>query len=132
VLAVSRFCVSIAITLAVAQASATTCVADREFTVRQVCGVVSDKAGVRIPDVPVEVLNARSSVIQSVHTDANGGFRFESIPDGKYILRVNLNGFATAWQPFVVHGSKRSSSCRKPLRVRLELAGYCSGIQHGK
>jgi hypothetical protein len=70
---------------------ATNCIANREFKVRQVCGRVTDKAGATIPDVRVELLDANSSVIQRVQTDAKGELVFASVSNGKYILRIEFD-----------------------------------------
>jgi carboxypeptidase family protein len=123
-----RLTLVIATILSVASASATTCIANREFKLRQVCGVVTDKSGASISKVNVKLLDANSAVISNAETNANGEFVITNVRDGNYILRVKFDGFATAWQRFRVHHSKRDKMCGRPIRVRLELAGHCSVV----
>jgi len=134
VLAMWRFCLFLTGTFVLlgTPSWATTCVANREFKVRQVCGVVTYKGSETIPDVNVELLDSNSSVLQSAPTDANGQFVFASVKDGKYILRIKFDGFAIAWQPFRVARSKNGQACRIPMHVTLELAGSCSSVNLSK
>ena len=109
-------------------AAATTCVAERVFKVAHVCGTVLDSTGVPIPKVEVELLDMHSAVLQRTLTDDSGRFRFPDVTKGKYVVRVKYSGFADAWQPFIVTKKSAGAPCKKPMQVRLDVAGRCSSI----
>lgn len=57
----------------------------------QIQGTVTDDSGAALPGVTVEVVNARGQRFTAV-TDANGGYRFPSLPPGTYTIRATLAG----------------------------------------
>jgi hypothetical protein len=55
-------------------------------------GVVRDASGAVLPGSTVEA-KSPTGVVQSSTADANGGFRFPSLPPGKYSVTASLSGF---------------------------------------
>ena len=108
--------------------SATTCVANKIFKVRHVCGRVVDPTGAPIPSVEVELLDTNSRVLRKAVTSESGAFDVQNVPSGQYVIRVQFAGFATAWQPFVLTENKPNARCNKPMEVHLALAGRCSSV----
>jgi len=70
--------------------SATTCVANKKFKVKQVCGRVTDLSGVPIPKVPIELQDEKSVPVREAITDDDGVFTMSDTPKGEYILRVQI------------------------------------------
>lgn len=112
--------------------NATTCVANKIFKVRHICGRVLDPTGVPIPSVEVELLDSNSSVLGKAITSETGTFGMPNVSAGQYVIRVQFDGFATAWQPFVLTESKANARCDKPMEVHLELLGRCSSVSKSK
>jgi Carboxypeptidase regulatory-like domain len=81
---------------------ATTCIADKIFKVKQVCGRVVDPMDTPIPGVEVELLDSDSNLLQKAHTNESGIFNIQNVLPGQYVIRVQFVGFARAWQPFVL------------------------------
>ena len=107
---------------------ATTCVANKIFKVKQVCGRVVDPTDAAIPGVEVELLDSHSNILQKALTNESGTFDMRNVLPGQYVIRMQFAGFATAWQPFVLTKSKPNVGCNKPMQVRLEVAGRCSSV----
>lgn len=107
---------------------ATTCVANSTFRVTHVCGTVVDPTDTPIPGVEVELLDAQSDVLQKALTNKSGAFDMEHLLPGQYAIRIQFDGFATAWQPFVLTKNKPKASCNKPIKVQLALMGRCSSV----
>ena len=61
-------------------------------------GVVRDQTGAILRGAAVEIVSESGERIAATTTDANGEFRFESIPAGSYQLQVRSEGF----QPFTI------------------------------
>lgn len=74
-----------------------------------VTGIVKDVAGDPMIEATVKLLAAKdSSFVKGVTTKTNGGFAFNGINRGKYILSVSYIGYETAYQDFAVEsGNKR-------------------------
>ena len=107
---------------------ATTCVANKKFTVKKACGTVTDPTGVPIPKVDVELLDKQSVVLQQTLTDEDGDFNVPNVAKGEYVLRVKSPYFVSAWQPIIVTKNSANSRCGRPIKVRLEVAGRCSSV----
>ena len=58
-------------------------------------GVVKDTSGAVLPGATVEA-KSPTGVVQSATADASGGFRFPSLPPGKYVVSASLSGFKPA------------------------------------
>lgn len=110
---------------------ATTCVSNKKFKVKAVCGIVTDPTGVPIPDVDVELEDVQSVVLQHVGTGEDGRFDMPNVRKGEYSVRVKSKYFVQAWQSFVLTKSNAKGRCR-PMLVRLELAGRCSFVSKPK
>jgi hypothetical protein len=113
-------------------AVATTCVANKIFKIKRVCGRVVDPTDAPIPGVEVELLDSHSNVLQKALTNESGTFRMQNVLPGQYVIRVQFAGFASAWQPFVLTKNKPNAPCNKPMQVHLELAGRCSSVNKPK
>ena len=109
---------------------ATTCVAPGTLSVRQVCGVVVAMDNTPIAQAEVELLDAHSDVLQRLHTNQDGTFKFAGVAKGQYILRVKCPGFAWAVQPLFLSNRNPQNHCKKPMRVRLR-PGSCSSVSLG-
>ena len=110
---------------------ATTCVSNKKFKVKAVCGVVTDPTGVAIPDVDVILEDVQSVALRQVRTDEHGFFNMPNVGKGEYVLQVKSKYLVQAWQPFVVTKSNAKGRCT-PMSVRLELAGRCSWVSKSK
>jgi hypothetical protein len=90
---------------------ATTCVANEEFSVKAVCGEVTDTNGSPIPNADVELLDSHSFVLYRVPSNGGGHFNMPMVAKGEYVLRIKSAYFITAWQPIAV--IKNNASCGK-------------------
>jgi hypothetical protein len=86
-------------------------------------GVVQDQTGAVLPAATVELVNAAGAVVQTVHTDAAGVFRFERVAPGGYELRAGYEGFKPATARLRV-GARAPS----PQRLVLDLASVTQEI----
>jgi hypothetical protein len=62
----------------------------------QIEGTITDPAGAVVPNVRVDIVNNSTSYKRSGTTDANGFFRFSSVPLGVYTLTTEVAGFGAA------------------------------------
>lgn len=111
---------------------ATTCVANKIFKVKRVCGRVVDPTGVPIPRVEVELLDSHSNILRKALTNDSGSFDLQDVLPNRYVIRVQFAGFATAWQPFVLTKNEPDAKANKPMQVHLALAGSCSSVNKPK
>ena len=109
-------------------ASARICVAETEFAVNNVSGVVLDEYGRAIVSAVVEVQKTKAPTTGRTLTDRDGNFALRGVSSGKYVIRVHAEGFVDAQQPIVVKRSNRASGIEKTLRVVLTLGTGCSSI----
>jgi hypothetical protein len=70
-----------------------------------ITGQVTDPSGALIAGASARLTNAVTGYDQSVIADANGAFRFTSVPLNKYHLVVTAAGFSTAERDVDVRGS---------------------------
>ena len=109
----------------------TSCIQNKPFKVKKVCGVVVAPEGTPMSHVRVELVDPRTELpdfVQAVETDNEGAFILSNVKPGEYGLRVRLSGFATASQNIAVTAHDRSSRCKRPIRVHMQVAGRCSSI----
>src|SRR6476620_11476413 len=59
-------------------------------------GSVSDENGARVPSAKIVVTNTGTGIEQNVMTDKGGGFVFPFLAPGRYEIKVQRHGFATA------------------------------------
>src|ERR1700730_14715033 len=67
---------------------------DRAQSSGTIEGTVKDASGAAIPNATIEIHNPVSQFERSTTTDADGKFRFTSVPFNPYHLVVTANGFA--------------------------------------
>lgn len=82
-----------------------------------VTGIVKDGQGAVVADASLSLLDAGQAIVGSGRSDAQGRFRFESVPTGRYVLRVNSPGFAESRMALDV----RPGGVLQDLQVKLEL-----------
>jgi iron complex outermembrane recepter protein len=70
-----------------------------------VSGIVRDPAGATISGATVKLSSQKAAAFAaSTTTDANGVFRFNDVPEGKYLLSIAAAGFAERTQALVIAG----------------------------
>ena len=92
-----------------------------------VTGVVVDPTGGVLPNAPVELKNTAGVLVESTRTDNVGAFRIESVPPGRYDVRVTFDGF----KPTTVRVTVGN---RAPglLRVTMPLAAITQEVTVGR
>jgi hypothetical protein len=60
-----------------------------------ISGTVTDTDGAAIPGARVALQNVENNGTRTAPSDALGAFSFASVPAGRYILRINADGFAS-------------------------------------
>jgi hypothetical protein len=109
---------------------ATTCIVGKKLKVQKVCGRVVDKNGAVIAEASVFVKSSGSAeTIAKISTDQDGNFQFSDLSNGEYELRVKLDGFWDASQPFILSSPRKSQTCRERLKVVMNPAGSCSYVE---
>src|SRR5579871_4568770 len=63
-------------------------------TTGAVNGTIADASGAIVPGATVILFNPATGTTQTVKSSASGTYRFELIPPGDYVLRVDQAGFA--------------------------------------
>jgi hypothetical protein len=61
-------------------------------------GTVSDSSGALVPGATVTLTNVETGVVQNAQSSDRGYYRFPSLGNGLYALRVSLQGFKTVIQ----------------------------------
>jgi hypothetical protein len=59
-------------------------------------GTVVDASGAVVPNANLELTNEATGVKSTARTDANGQYRFNNMPIGRYDVTANAPGFASA------------------------------------
>src|SRR5690348_8483402 len=65
-----------------------------QATTGTISGMVLDQTGASVPQATATVQNLDTNVTRTAVTEADGRFRFPSLPVGRYELRVEAAGFA--------------------------------------
>ena len=65
----------------------------------QVQGIVHDPQHRPVSGASVVLKSSTSDLTQSITTDGDGSFRFQTVSFGDYVITVSQNGFATIQQP---------------------------------
>jgi hypothetical protein len=60
-----------------------------------VTGVITDTDGAAISTAQVALQDAESNATHTTQADAHGVFTFSSVPEGRYVVRINAPGFAS-------------------------------------
>ena len=78
-------------------------------TTGRIVGQISDAQGAVLPGVTVTVSSPALQGTQVQVTDAQGNYRFLSLPPGRYALKAELSSFKPAEQPNVDVGLDRTA-----------------------
>src|SRR5262245_10216702 len=73
-------------------ATATSAVA--QSTTGTITGVIKDQQGLVVPGASVELISEETGVTRSTVSLGNGAFTFAAVPQGRYTVRVTLEGFS--------------------------------------
>ncbi len=87
------------------------------FAESNVSGIVRDPQGAVVSGAAILLEDAGHAIVGSGRSDAQGQFRFENIPAGRYVLRVSSPGFADSRMALDV----RPGGVLQDLEVKLEL-----------
>ncbi len=71
-------------------------IANAQLTSGDLVGTITDPTGAVVPQAKVEVVEESTGVRTSQTADANGQYRFNNLPIGKYDLTVSATGFASS------------------------------------
>src|SRR5713226_6873338 len=88
-------------------------------TTGQVVGTVVDAQGGVLPGVTVSATSPQLQGTRAAVTDANGTFRFPTLPPGTYSIKADLAGFQPAAQENVTVSLDKTVS----LNLKLQVAG---------
>lgn len=78
-------------------------------------GIVTDPAGAVVPNAHVRLLNQSTSASLDAQSDAEGWYRFRSLPVGTYTIQVEMQGFRTSVR------NDLQLSADQPMRVDFPL-----------
>jgi hypothetical protein len=70
-------------------------VAKAQLTSGDLVGTITDPTGGSVPQAKVDIVEESTGVRTSQSSDANGQYRFNNLPVGKYDLAVSAAGFST-------------------------------------
>jgi iron complex outermembrane receptor protein len=87
-------------------------------------GVVVDQTGAAISDVDVVVVHPTTGLQRSVRTDAEGAFVIPRLTPGRYTVRAQREGFATAQANDV----ELEADNVTPIRMRLDVASLGESV----
>ncbi len=93
-----------------------------------IMGVVSDPSGGVIPGATVELRTPGGALVSDVHTDPSGGFRFDGLPEGTFVVEVSLPHFSR-FRRSNVHVSAGST---RTLNITLSLSLSADVMVTGK
>ena len=97
--------------------------------VHQLCGFVINQLGEPIGTATVTVVRDGRE-IASMQTSTDGRFAFNKLMAGNYDIRVQANGFLSAFSSIIL--VKPAEACKKELGVSLAVGMGCSSISLGK
>jgi len=66
-----------------------------QFDTARITGAVTDATGAAVSHAQVTVTNVGTGIQTSFVTDQNGNFVASELPNGTYVVTVNMSGFAT-------------------------------------
>src|SRR5213593_3478592 len=66
-----------------------------QVTTAVIAGTIRDSTGAVLPGAVVRVSNLESGLQRAIESDSAGRYRFQSLPVGRYEIRVELRGFET-------------------------------------
>lgn len=89
-------------------------------------GTTADTSGARLPGVTVEIVTKTNSkrAVATTTTDADGVYRFASLPPGAYVVKCALSGFSQTEMAVQI-----DAGATVTLAVKLDLAGLTENVQ---
>jgi Carboxypeptidase regulatory-like domain len=81
-----------------------------------VIGTVTDPSGAVVKAATVTLENTATKLSLSTTTNSEGGYRFDFVPPGTYVLSAALNGFST-WQETIAVTVGQSTTINPQLKV---------------
>jgi hypothetical protein len=110
---------------------ATDCVWGKKFKTREICGIVRDMSGAKIPDATIQIERPETQeTVAESRSHPNGSFVLTGVSSGDYVIRVKLSGFWDASQNFRLVRPVKEERCSHPIRVVMKPAGSCSYIEN--
>jgi vitamin B12 transporter len=82
-------------------------------------GTVKDPQGRAVPGATLTLFSRTGAAGSATTSDSSGGYRFERLPEGDYLLRAAASGFA----PFLVEDIHLEANAVETREVALQLAG---------
>jgi hypothetical protein len=70
-------------------------IAKAQLTSGDLVGTITDPTGAAVPQAKVDIAEETTGVRTSQSSDANGLYRFNNLPIGKYDLTISAAGFST-------------------------------------
>lgn len=67
----------------------------RQKVLGEICGEVTNAAGIKIPGVNVTIMNAANSLTRVARTDVDGAYTFVLLPAGAYQIKFAVDGYRT-------------------------------------
>src|SRR3984957_1155068 len=104
------------IILAICAMSISATSANAQSTFGSIRGIVTDVSGAAIPEAAVALHSVEENIDRTATTDADGGYLFNNVKPGQYVVTVARTGFSTT----NIQGV--ALSARQDLRVNATLA----------
>ncbi|HKV38419.1 MAG TPA: carboxypeptidase-like regulatory domain-containing protein, partial [Blastocatellia bacterium] len=80
-------------------------------------GTVTDQAGAAVPDAQVVLLNVATGVSQTTQSNAEGYYRFPSLPPGTYQVTASAKDFVSVTQENIALGASEVRTIPLALKV---------------
>lgn len=90
-------------------------------------GLVVDSAGRPVPEATVYIVNPRRTVLSR----ANGTFRFDSVPEGRYTIGARAIGYVSSATGGVVVGPGGAAAIIEMVRFAIELPSMTTLARRG-
>ena len=75
-----------------------------------ISGIVSDTAGIGIPNADVQLVDSFLNILKTTKTDENGRYGFEVSENGRYLVEANAAGYNEGNNVVVMHQRKLNYS----------------------
>jgi hypothetical protein len=95
-----------------------------QSNVGEISGQVSDSTGAAVPGCSVTVINIQTGFKRTIITQENGIYVFAAIPEGKYNVTAEKQGFRTSEQAGVV----LDAATRRNVDFRMELGAITESV----
>lgn len=80
-----------------------------------ISGIVSDTAGIGIPNADVQLVDSFLNILKTTKTDENGRYGFEVSENGRYLVEANAAGYNEGNNVVVMHQRKLNYSVNVSL-----------------